>query len=284
MKKSICKVFVTLMLLAAFATPALASMSLDYYVSEIQKLLTEKRINSMMDVTRALKQGGASFQKDLALPTGLAKTVKSGESAGIMVGMYQFDAVYAVAFGRKKDAAGYMQAQDQLMNRLNMRGQLEVSALFPPAFKKLVKTPDKISFEEVVKAYAANTENYTILMQAPGGFDVVEDSLYGFIVEALYVVSNAIILSDYDPTLTALLADTTPVIQPVLDFYEAFTSEDYAKFVDDENFLEQGQRAGWLKMLLKMIISKKDNLTEKQVRAVASIAARERATVIADGN
>ncbi|MBU1003140.1 MAG: hypothetical protein KKE73_11545 [Proteobacteria bacterium] len=284
MTKTMSRVFVSLMLLAAFAAPAQASMSLDYYVGEIQKLLTEKRISSMMDVTRALKQGGASFQTDLALPLNLAKTVQPGDSAGVMIGMYQFDAIYAVSFGRKKDAANYMQAQDQLMNRLNMRGQLEVSALFPPAFAKLVKTPDKINFDEVVKAYAANTTNYTILMQAPGGFDVVEDSLYGFLVEGLYVVSNAVILSDFDPTLVALLADTAPVIQPVLDFYQAFTSEDYAKFVDDENFLEQGQRAGWLKMLLKMIVDKKGQLTEKQVRAIASIAARERATVIANVN
>lgn len=282
MTRSIRTMLAALLLLTAFAVPASASMSLDYYVGEIQKLLTAKRIHSMMDVTRALKDGGASYQQDLTLPVSVVKSVSGGDSSVVMIGMYQFDAVYAVAFGRKKDAAALMQAQDTLMDKLNMRGKLEVSALFPPTFKKLVKTPDRFSFDEVVKAYADNTENYTILMQAPGGFNVVEDTLYGFLVEALYVMSNAVILADYDPALVGLLADSTPVIQPVLDFYEAFTNEDYAAYVTDENFLEQGQRAGWLKMLLKMILNEKQSLTEKQVRAIASIAARERAGVIGD--
>jgi len=282
MKRVFRPALMTLVLLALLAVPAAASMSLDYYVVEINKLLTVKRINSMLDVTRALKQGGASYQKDLALPEDMVKSVQPGDAGTVIIGMYQFDAVYAVAFGRKKDAAGFMQAQDGLMDKLNMRNQLEVSALFPPTFKNLIKTPDKIGFEEVVDAYAANRDAYTILMQAPGGFNAIEDTLYGFLVEALYVVANQVILTDYDSTLVKLLGDTSPVIQPVLDFYDAFTSEDYAKYVTDENFLEQGQRAGWLKMLLRMVLDKAENLTPKQVRAIAAIAARERASAIAE--
>jgi len=277
--KSLRFLALALVMLVLAAGTALAS-DIEQYKTNVQSALTKDKITSMMEVAKLLKQYGASYQQPLTSDTALAGKLKPGEALRVMIGMYQFDAVYAAAYGRKKDAVGFLEARARLVDKMNLRGRLDVSALFPQKLDTLLKNPDGATFDDIVQAYAENAAKYEEMMNDQVGFETIEASLYGFVLEGLYVTSNSLLTSGMDPELMQVVGHVVPLIQPALSLYESFTSvEHYAMYVDPDNFLERTERAAWLKIIMKMIIDKKAKLTEKQVKAIVEIVSKERAAI-----
>lgn len=252
------------------------------YQDKVAAALTKDKIQSMMAMAQVLRDAGASYQDAYTVPTVLAQRYQPGESLRVMIGIYQFDALYSASFGRKKEAVDFLAARTKLVDKMNLRGQVDVSALFPKKLDAMMKNPESATLKGIIAAYAENADMYREMMDKQIGFETIEASLYGFVLEGLYVTSNSILASGMDPEVMAVLQHVVPLIQPAISLYESFTDLDnYATYVDPDNFLEVSERSAWLKVIVKMIADRGGKLTEKQVRAIAEIVTKERAAVLA---
>ena len=263
-------------------TGAASGKTLAEHATELQKALSKDNVRAMIQMAGEIKNSGASYQSALTTPASLAKRVQPGEELRVLIGMYQFDAAYAAAFGHKAEAAEFMNARAELMSRMNLQGRMDISALFPPEIITFVRSPDLINFDKLVDIYAEQAENYVNMTNEPLGYDTVESSVYGFVLEGLYVSSNSVLNMGLGADTKVVMMEAAKLIRPLLGIYKSFTTCDhYAKFVDPENFLEFAERSGWLKMLLKLIVDNDGDLSERQIEAIVSITAKERAAVFA---
>lgn len=260
--------------------PARAA-ELDQYKASVQAALSKDKITSMMELAKVLKSGGASYQDAFTMPVDLARRIQPGEAQRVLIGAYQFDALYAASFGRKKQAVDFLAARSQLVDKMNLRGQVDVSALFPKKLDAMLKNPESATLDGLIQAYADNAGLYTEMMDKQIGFETIEASLYGFVLEGLYVSSSALLASGMDPGLMGVVQHMVPLIQPAISLYESFTDLDnYATYVDPDNFLEVSERSAWLRTIVKMIAARQGKLTEKQVKAIVEITAKERAAIL----
>lgn len=279
MRSAQCLV-VALLGLALFAGTAFAK-ELSYYTEKVQQQLTRKNLTSMMDVTRLLKDAGASFQQALTAQPTLAERMKPGESLRVMVGVYQFDAVYAAAFGQKGKVVEALRAQNLVIDRLNLRGKIDLSAIFPNELNRMLKNPETATFSEIVDAYAKNASRFKDLMKEPVGFETIESSLYGFLLEGLYVITQAVMQMNYDPRLKSVLAAAERDMRMAIGIYATFDNdEDYAKYVDPESYNERGERLAWLSQIFDLIARKKGDLTKSEADSAARLIARKRAEIV----
>lgn len=278
---TILRTFVLASLALVLACGPLRADELAKYQDKVAAALTKDKITSMMALAQVLRDAGASYQDAYTVPTVLAQRYQPGESLRVMIGVYQFDALYAASFGRKKQAVDFLAARSKLVDKMNLRGQVDVSALFPKKLDAMLKNPESATLDGLIKAYADNAGMYREMMDKQIGFETIEASLYGFVLEGLYVSSSSLLASGMDPEVMTVVGHIVPLIQPAISLYESFTDLDnYATYVDPDNFLEVSERAAWLKIIVKMIADKGGKLTEKQVRAIAEIVTKERAAVL----
>ncbi|WP_462326060.1 hypothetical protein [Desulfoplanes sp.] len=258
-------------------TQALAEPDTQAYIEQAQSILSQKNIRDMMDVSKTLKEYGASFQKSLLMPPDLSADLGPGQSVHLLIGAYQFDALYAASFGRKQDAAKAIQSMGTLLNTTNLQSIVSTAALFPPELNWMLREPDKVDIDDVIGAYAANAPKYKKIMADKHGFDVVVDSVYGGLIEGLYIATRSALLMN-DPVATnKILAEFQTNIDLVLDLYNIFESDmDYANAVDGFMFLERGERVGWLQSLADFLNVNKGKLTMEHVKAVGRFVSKER--------
>ncbi len=246
------------------------------YVEQAQKILSEKNVRSMLDVAKTLKEYGASFQPAMMLPPDLPDTIEQGKNIHLLIGAYQFDALYAASFGRRNQAAKAIKAMGDLLNRTNMKSIVNTSALFPPELNWMLREPDKVNIDEVIDAYAANAPKYKDIMADKTGFALVLDSLYGAIVEGLYIATSSAVLMGDHPSTNNLLAEFRSNITLLLDLYGVF--EDDAVYAANVNssFLERSQRVGWLMSMANFLKKNQGKLSMNQIRSVNRFVSKER--------
>ena len=246
------------------------------YVEQAQKILSEKNVRSMLDVAKTLKEYGASFQPAMMLPPDLPDTLEKGKNIHLLIGAYQFDALYAASFGRRNQAAKAIKAMGDLLNRTNMKSIVNTSALFPPELNWMLREPDKVNIDEVIDAYAANAPKYKDIMADKTGFALVLDSLYGAIVEGLYIATSSAVLMGDHPSTNNLLAEFRSNITLLLDLYGVF--EDDAVYAANVNssFLERSQRVGWLMSMANFLKKNQGKLSMNQIRSVNRFVSKER--------
>jgi hypothetical protein len=246
------------------------------YVDQAQKILSAKNVRSMMDVAKKLKEYGASFQPAMLLPPDLPDRVETGRNIHLLIGAYQFDALYAASFGRRNQAAKAIKAMGDLLNRTNMKSIVNTSALFPPELNWMLREPDTVDIDEVIDAYAANAPKYKDIMAEKTGFALVLDSLYGAVVEGLYIATSSALLMGDHPSTNNLLAEFRSNITLLLSLYGVFEDDAaYAANVDS-SFLERSQRIGWLTSMARFLEKNQGNLSMNQIRNVNRFVSKER--------
>jgi hypothetical protein len=246
------------------------------YVDQAQKILSAKNVRSMMDVAKKLKEYGASFQPAMLLPPDLPDRVETGRNIHLLIGAYQFDALYAASFGRRNQAAKAIKAMGDLLNRTNMKSIVNTSALFPPELNWMLREPDTVNIDEVIDAYAANAPKYKDIMAEKTGFALVLDSLYGAVVEGLYIATSSALLMGDHPSTNNLLAEFRSNITLLLSLYGVFEDDAaYAANVDP-SFLERSQRIGWLTSMASFLEKNQGNLSMNQIRNVNRFVSKER--------
>ncbi|MGX9364431.1 hypothetical protein ACTVJH_00120 [Desulfoplanes sp. PS50] len=246
------------------------------YVDQAQKILSAKNVRSMMDVAKKLKEYGASFQPAMLLPPDLPDRVETGKNIHLLIGAYQFDALYAASFGRRNQAAKAIKAMGDLLNRTNMKSIVNTSALFPPELNWMLREPDTVDIDEVIDAYAANAPKYKDIMAEKTGFALVLDSLYGAVVEGLYIATSSALLMGDHPSTNNLLAEFRSNITLLLSLYGVFEDDAaYAANVDS-SFLERSQRIGWLTSMASFLEKNQGNLSMNQIRNVNRFVSKER--------
>jgi len=257
-------------------TQALAETDTQAYIEQAQNILSQKNIRNMMDVSKTLKEYGASFQQSLLLPPDLSADLGPGQSVHLLIGAYQFDALYAASFGRRNQAAKAIKAMGDLLNRTNMKSIVNTSALFPPELNWMLREPDKVNIDEVIDAYAANAPKYKDIMADKTGFALVLDSLYGAIVEGLYIATSSAVLMGDHPSTNNLLAEFRSNITLLLDLYGVFEDDAVYAASVNSSFLERSQRVGWLTSMANFLKKNKGKLTMNQIKSVNRFVSKER--------
>ena len=256
--------------------PATAqAMDIGYYTSQVERIMTAQRVKDMLGVARQIKEAGGSYQQDLPCP--LDTRTDDPESMRVLIGVRQFDALYAAAFGKREDAARFIKAQNDLVMKLNLKGRVDVAAVFPPEMNWMVREPDKVTFDDIVAAYADNAARYKDLAGDAQGFDVMADALYGFAVEGLYVVGLHAIQAEGEPAMQELLKGMMPSLEALAEIYGSFKDRgDYAAYVDPDRFLEKGSRLGWLRQVADFIEKSEGDMSIHEITAMAGFAAVQR--------
>ena len=267
-------VFVTSVLFLFNGTGVCADMQ--EYIDQAQKILSEKNIRSMMDVARTLKEYGASFQPAMLLPPDLSDDIEQGKNIHLLIGAYQFDALYAASFGRRNQAAKAIKAMGSLLNQTNMKSIVNTSALFPPELNWMLREPDKVNIDEVIDAYAANAPKYKDIMADKRGFALVLDSMYGAVVEGLYMATSSAVLMGDHPSTNNMLAEFQGNIDLLLKLYGIFEDDVVYAANVDASFLERSQRIGWLTSLGTFLKKNKGSLTMEQIKGFGRFVTMER--------
>ena len=252
---------------------------LQYYVDKIQDLITKDNVQEMLVIGKKIKATGASYQHSITFPTKvtIVDSTDMSEDMRVMIGVYQFDALYAAAFGKKLEAAQFIEAKNELISKLNLKGKMDVAAISPPRLKQMLREPDRIDHDDIVAAYADSAGQFHKMMTLPEGFDVVEASMYGFLIEGLYVGERLIRQSYTNPDIRNLINEFLPNLNTIINLYETFEiDEDYAKYVDPEMFLEKAERLGWLKSLANLIQIRKGKLSYLEHQGILNMVGKKR--------
>ena len=93
---------------------------------KLKALFGESEGKALMQNVDLFKQAGLSYQPSLVLPVEGLIGCKDKEQLRILLGMYAFDANYALLFGKKQEfGAANMLVVKSIPERLNMGGKLK---------------------------------------------------------------------------------------------------------------------------------------------------------------
>ncbi len=247
--------------------------------AEVNEAITKADITDMMSASMRLKEAGGSYQEALTYPMD-TRFADDPEAMRVLIGVRQFDALYAAAFGKKQAVTSFLKAQNDLVMQLNLKGRVDVAAVFPPELNWMVREPDKVDFKDIVAAYADNIDRYNEMGKDPAGLDVIGDALYGFVVEGLYITGQSVIQAGSDPQMMRVINGMAPSLNALTHIYKIMeTDKDYAAYVDPAQLLDQGARMGWVKELADMITRKGGNLSGSELQAIAAFAVEQRKTI-----
>ena len=271
-----CLVLVTSPALATEQDPGAPVRSM---AVEAKEIITEQGLTDMMSVTMRLKEAGASYQKSLAYPA-KARLGDDAEARRLLIGVYQFDALYAAAFGKKKDVSEFLKAQSDQVMKLNLKGRVDVAAVFPPELNWMLREPDKVDFDDIVTAYADNLPRYEELAKELPGLNVLSDALYGFVVEGLYVSGQSILDTGSDPRMKRVINALRPALEALTQLYASMEYAPDRDSLDPTELLSQGARRGWVKELTDLVVRKQGDLSDNELAAIAAYAVEQRKNIM----
>ena len=141
----------------------------------------------------------------------------------------------------------------------------------------MLREPDKVDIDEVIDAYAANAPKYKKIMADKHGFDVVVDSIYGGLIEGLYISTRSAFIMNNPVAANKILNEFQDNIGFVLGLYNIFEDDmAYADSVDGFLFLERGERVGWLQSLADFLKANNGKLTMEHIKAIGRFVTKER--------
>lgn len=191
-----------------------------------------------------IKAAGASYQKTLTAKTDEISRYTTTRQQAIMSGIYSFDAAYAALFLQKRDMGNFLNASTNVSRDIGNPMQLS------PKMKSLIKNPDSIidyknwndAINEVFREMltTGTTSDRDLIIGA--------DILYGNMIEGLYVVTETITQSDYDPKMLALLNNQHDRIDLLMEIFNTFHGN--SVFEKAVNFTERFEFIGKLNNLL----------------------------------
>jgi hypothetical protein len=237
--------------------------------SDVQAI--EKEGPQMGEVMAALREIGASYVPELVAPVDVDKYQHMGRRR-IMSGVYLMDLTYASTFGLREPAARYGQAVYQLLDQVGFP-QPDMERRYREALEQI----DLPGGDERLRQLAQEQDKSKIWqnkLQTGDGVELVADSLYGFLLEGLYLTSELCALSNYDPSSMAYVSYIRESFQDYNKLlYRLGNSPEFAASV------EKHERLNFLASIL-VILGDKPVIAPAQLDALRPVISKARQEII----
>ncbi|MDO9559060.1 MAG: hypothetical protein Q7I89_05165 [Syntrophales bacterium] len=217
-----------------------------------------------------MKKAGASYFQELTAPTAKAQSYTDAEIQRMMVGVYHFDMSYAMVFGKNKESLKAGEAIDVLLTKLGYNDPKIVAQ-----YKKAMKGIDGPNVKQVLKDLdKAIDAALPKMINTQEGLDVPVDAAYGWIIEALYLVTETVAQKNYDPKFLVLLNEQKKSIKMVIDTLNVFkNNKELAAIV------ERNERLPLLQDISKRLKDPK-KMGKEDVEAIRTMVAKARAEIV----
>ena len=231
----------------------------------------EKEGPKMGEVMAALREVGASYLPELVANAD-PDAVQSMARRRMMTGVYLMDLTYAATFDRQPEAARFGQA---LYALLDLVGYPEPD--LERRYREALAQIDEPGGDERLRQLVTEQNKrpaWQDRLDTGMGVELVADSLYGFMIEGLYLTSELCILSNYDPATmmyVAYLRNSFKAYEKLL--YRLGDSPEFATAVD------QHERLGFLATIL-VILGDGPTVAPAQLDALRPAIAKARKEIV----
>ena len=244
---------------------------------KLEAVANESQIREMADKVGLFKKAGLSYQPSLVVPVEGVVGCKDNEELRILMGMYTFDANYALLFGKKQQFAAANELRNDMLDRLNLRGKFKMKTFTPEELKKVLDNPDDPANRDLyVKYVSANFHD--MLEGSKSDQEILQlflDFSYGGVVQSLYVACKLALAAGTGPKLVALFNEQAARLDMLHQALEA-----YAGNPELDALTERSQRERVLRPVSEILKTKKGNLAEADVMKILSLIEPVRSKVV----
>lgn len=233
MKKTMMVLLISMMVMGAAAqgkdpTPkARVAKSFAKITSEVQAILTEKRIHSLFDNYRQMSAYGVTYQPSLVAPNDLVARLNK-EQLRQYSGIKLFDTIYAATFLKRQEVADGIKAIEEIQTAVDLRSHADINNSLLETLKKAAGDPESIDVQKLIEQLSKDyVSELPALISNPESADYLIDSLYGFLIQMSYVVDE---LDHHDKSGDVLKAlhevSNTDTHHLILELFQAFDRMD----------------------------------------------------------
>jgi hypothetical protein len=151
----------------------------------------------MGEVMAALREIGASYLPELVAPADINHYQTMGRRR-LISGVYLMDLTYAATFDRRDAAAKFGDALYQLLDQLG-HPQPELERRYREVLAGIDDPGGDARLQQLVQDMNSDAW-WQDKLRTGHGVPLVADSLYGFLIEGLYITTELCFLSDYNPS------------------------------------------------------------------------------------
>ena len=191
MKTVFSLVFAITLLVSPTVHSAEYQSDLSYISNQIISRVDDGDITEMMQQLDLYRQAGLSYQSRLTVPMSVRD--KDNDELAVMLGMFTFDANYAMVFGRMAESIDIrMFIRNTLLPRMKQGSRVDFTPARQDLMERLMRNPQdeqarKMLNEHVasqIKRNAELAENDVEIMQ------MLVQGYYGAMVQGLYVATS----------------------------------------------------------------------------------------------
>lgn len=239
----------------------------------LKSLVTESRMKGAAENVNLFKKAGLSYQPSLVVPLQGVMECKDKEQLRVLMGMYNFDANYALLFGRKQEFAKAYELRNGIPGRLNLIGKFTFKRFTPEEIQKVLNNPDDPANRSLYTKYiAANMHDMLEAAKTdPEMLDLFLDFSYGAVIEGVYVVCKLSLAAGTGEKLVPVFNDQTARLDMLWQALEAYEADP-----ELDALVERSQRERIIKPVAEILRTNKGNLKETDVKQILSIIEPER--------
>jgi hypothetical protein len=244
--------------------------------AKLEAVASESQMSQTLDKVGLLKKAGLSYQPSLVVPVEGIVECKNKGQLRILMGMYTFDANYALLFGKKPEFAA-ANGRREILDRMIAGSKVKLKTFTPEQRKQILDNPDDPANRDLyVKYAAANVHNIVEASKTdPEMLSLLLDSSYGAIVQGLYVASKLALAAGTGPKLVAVFNEQAARLDKLDQALMA-----YAGDPELDALTKRSQRQTVLKPVAAILKAKQGNLAQADVVKILSLVQPERSKVI----
>lgn len=183
-------------------------------------------VNQIVDL---LNKAGASYILDLTVPADNAEKYMTTTQQSLGLGMYSFDLYYASVYNRGDMVAQTMAAEQQLIDKLGLTEELDLSKNYSERIKANSGNKDSLDYLVV------ESMNYSHQQFASGEHPgVYALSFMGSNIEALYVLSQLTLLAQDNTTMLKILSGQKERVKSIFTLMELMSGDENVKPIYEE--------------------------------------------------
>lgn len=268
-----------LCLAAGVALAADKAEGLKQGADKLEALICEGEGKAMTQNVGLFKQAGLAYQPSLVVPVEGVIGCKDKEQLRMLLGMYTFDANYALLFGKKQEfGATNTLLRKDIIEKLNLGSKVKIKGFTPDELKKIVDNPNDPANRDLYVKYAV-ANIHDMLQAAKSDQEITElvvCSFYGAVIEGMYVSCKLGLAAGTGDKLVALFNDQAKRLDKVQQALDA-----YAGNPELEALVHRSQRLPVLKPVAELLKAKKGNLAEADLKKILSTIEPERNKLVA---